>query len=335
MGEVGELRNRVDRAVERLSAANDTRHRQNHGLTAMLSDLEAKFEARGEELDHCQQRIQALARENADLSGLIDKLVRIVDTTVSTPDDDALFHASAMATELVADWPGPATPDEDTSAVEESASSDDDEPSSDDETTPDAMTPRPVHDAAAEAFGALDPASRFEDVSGPELDAEHLDGDAEDLAALLDTPLMPEPSDAPELRDADATTVAPVSDALSDAPFEVVSGEADDAATLIEAAVFDAPDADFGDIETMALDDAGEPDPLEEMLAADLDIPEIVLDDDAPISRVDPNADTESSIHALMARLEQAAARAKVTDDEPETETVTGEAPAVAAGGAG
>jgi hypothetical protein len=124
--------------------------------------------------------------------------------------------------------------------------------------------------------------------------------------------LLPEPSDG------DATTEAPVSDALADEPFEVVSAEADD--------------ADFGDIDAMAPDGAGEPDPLEEMLAADLDIPEIVLDADAPISRVDPDADTESSIHALMARLEQAAARAKVPDDAPETEAVADEAPAVATG---
>ncbi len=331
MGELGELRNRVDQAVERLSAANDTRHRQNHGLTAMLSDLEGKFEARGEELEHCERRIQALTRENADLSGLIDKLIHIVDTTVGANDEDALFRASAMATELVADWSGPDMPDEGTPAednvAEDTASSDDGEPGIDDE-----MTPELVHDAAAEAFAGLDPASRFEDVSHEELEAEQLDGEPEDLATLLDTPLMPEPGDAPEPSDKDATSEAPVSDALADEPFEVVSAEADDAATLMEAAVFDAPDADFGDIDAMALDDSGEPDPLEEMLAADLDIPEIILDDDAPVSRIDADEDTESSIQALMARLEQAAARANVPDDAPETEAVADEVPAVAAG---
>ncbi len=332
MGELGELRNRVDQAVDRLSAANDARHRQNHGLTAMLTDLEAKFEARGEELEHCERRIQALARENADLSGLIDTLIHIVDTTVGAHDEDALFRASAMATELVADWSGPETPDEGTepgpvdaagpaedSVAEDTASSDDGEPGIENE-----MTPELVHDAASEVFAGLDPASRFEDVSHAELEAEQLDGEPEDLATLLDTPLMPEPGDA------DATSEAPVSDALADEPFEVVSAEAEDVATLMEAAVFDAPDADFGDIETMALDGAGEPDPLEEMLAADLDIPEIVLDDDAPVSRIDADEDTESSIQALMARLEQAAARANVPDDE--TEAVADEAPAVAAG---
>ncbi len=59
---------------------------------------------------------------------------------------------------------------------------------------------------------------------------------------------------------------------------------------------------------------------------------EISFEDDEPISRIDPDEDTESSIRAMMARLEQAAARAKShTEESPEPEA--DEAPAVAVGG--
>ena len=107
MGELGDLRNKVDQAVDRLSTAHDTRRRQSQGLLTLLTDLETKFEARNEEVEHSKQRIEALARENTDLTGLLDKLVQIVDTTVSSDVEDALFRASATAAELVADWPGP------------------------------------------------------------------------------------------------------------------------------------------------------------------------------------------------------------------------------------
>ena len=107
MGELGELRNKVDQAVDSLSTAHETRRRQSHGLMTLLTDLETKFEARNEEVEHSKQRIEALARENADLSNLVDRLVQIIDTTVNSEDEDTLFRASATAAELVADWPGP------------------------------------------------------------------------------------------------------------------------------------------------------------------------------------------------------------------------------------
>ncbi len=104
MGELGELRNRVDRAVERLSTTNETRRHQSRGLMTLLTDLEGKYEARADELEHCKQRIDALTGDNADLSALVDKLVRIVDTTVTGEGEDPLSRASAMAADLAADW---------------------------------------------------------------------------------------------------------------------------------------------------------------------------------------------------------------------------------------
>ncbi len=83
MDELAELRERVDQAIERLSTWQAARRRQSQGLMTRQTDLEAKFEARSEELDHCGRRIEAVTRENADLMGLVDRLVQIVDDTAS------------------------------------------------------------------------------------------------------------------------------------------------------------------------------------------------------------------------------------------------------------
>jgi hypothetical protein len=271
VGELGELRSRVEQAVERLSAANDTRKRQSHGLMTLLTDLEAKYEARSEELDHCRQRIEALSTENVDLSGLIERLVVIVDTSVATEDDDALFRASAMAEDLIADWrDGPS----DTLPADQADDAGEDPP----------IAPVEV-DAALEAFAGLGLETGFEDVSPEELAAEPLDGDPAALAALLDTPISPD--------------IEPIDS------------------------------HDYGRFDEL--------DPIQDMMAADLDIPDITLDDDEPISRIDPDEDTESSIRAMMARLEDAAARAKIgtedaTDSDADAEIDA--PPAVAVGGA-
>jgi len=81
--ELAELRERVDQAIERLETWQVARRRQSQGLMTRQTDLEAKFEARSEELDHCGRRIEALTRENADLMGMVDRLVQIVDDTAS------------------------------------------------------------------------------------------------------------------------------------------------------------------------------------------------------------------------------------------------------------
>ncbi len=84
MDELAELRERVDQAIETGHAA---RRRQRQ------TDLEPKYEAVSEELDHCGRRIEALTRENADLMGLVDRLVQTVANWSSedndTPEADA------------------------------------------------------------------------------------------------------------------------------------------------------------------------------------------------------------------------------------------------------
>ncbi len=90
MDELAELRERVDQAIETGQAAQC---RQSQGLMARQTDFEAKYEARCEELDHCGRRIEALTRENADLMGLVDRLVQTVANWWSedndTPEADA------------------------------------------------------------------------------------------------------------------------------------------------------------------------------------------------------------------------------------------------------
>ncbi len=90
MGELEELRNRVDQAVERLSAANDARRHQSQSLMTRLTDLEEQNEA--------------LARENADLAGLVNRLVQIVGDTASSEETYTLFRGSAKVSDGVANW---------------------------------------------------------------------------------------------------------------------------------------------------------------------------------------------------------------------------------------
>ena len=102
MGDLDELRNRVDKAAGRLSAVNDARRSQSQSLMTRLADLEEKNEA--------------LTRENADLAGRVKKLVQIVDDAASSDETYTLFRASAKVSDVVADWLGPE--DHDTSEPE-------------------------------------------------------------------------------------------------------------------------------------------------------------------------------------------------------------------------
>jgi hypothetical protein len=331
VGELGELRIKVDEAVNRLSEAHESRRRQSQGLMTLLSDLEAKFEARGEEVRHCQRRIEALTRENADLSNLVEQLVKIVDNTVKTDDEDALFRASATAAELVADWSGPADRREEATGVE----TEDQAPQSagTGSNLDDLIAAKLGYDSATAAFANVGPGQGFQDVGQEELDSEELRSIPDELPGLLE-----------EAASFDVEEELSVEDI--DEPFEVIGHEDDETpaesvAAELDVDGIDMPDIDMNDLEvveleTEAFDVSDTFDPVREQLAADLDIPEIKLEDEEPISRLDPDEDTETSIRAMMARLEQAAARAKANTDaaaEADPETVSDDAPAFAVGG--
>ncbi len=112
--ELAELRERVDHAIEKLSTGQAARRRQSQGLMTRQTDLEAKYEARSEELDHCGRRIEALTRKNADLMGLVDRLVQTVDDTESdlianwsSEDNDTPEADACDGRELVVGSEGP------------------------------------------------------------------------------------------------------------------------------------------------------------------------------------------------------------------------------------
>ena len=327
MGELGELRNKVDQAVDRLSAAQEARRQQSQGLMTLLTDLETKFEARNKEVEHCRQRIEALTRENADLSSLVDKLVMIVDTTVSSDDEDALFRASATAADLVADWSDPG--DKPVTASDDGTDDEIVSSSNFNRNLDDLIAAKLGYDPTTEAVAGLDPAMGFQDVGEEELASEELRSDPRELAAILQAP--------PAFDLDDDVTVQDI-----DEPFEVI--EFDDPEpvanpTTAESDVdgIDMPEIDMADIDVMDFDKAhlGTADvfdPVQERLSADLDIPEIALEEDEPISRIDPDEDTESSIRAMMSRLEKAAERARAHSEElPDAEV--DELPAIAVGG--
>ncbi len=97
MDELAELRERVDQAIETGQAAQRLQRQ---------TDLEAKYEARSEELDQCGRRIEALTRENADLKSLVDRLVQTV-ANWSSEDNDTPEADACDGRELVVGSEGP------------------------------------------------------------------------------------------------------------------------------------------------------------------------------------------------------------------------------------
>lgn len=93
MGELEELSNRVDQAVQRLSAANQERRDQDQSLMAKLADLEEKNDA--------------LARENADLTMMVDRLVEIIADTANSEESYNMFRGSPKVLDVVAAWLSP------------------------------------------------------------------------------------------------------------------------------------------------------------------------------------------------------------------------------------
>ena len=82
MAELGELRSRLDQAVEKLFNAQEARRLRNQRLMMVLTDFEAKNDA--------------LTRENTYLVGLIDRLILIIDKTANSEDESALERNSTM-----------------------------------------------------------------------------------------------------------------------------------------------------------------------------------------------------------------------------------------------
>lgn len=101
MNEFSDLKSRVEQAVGKLSNSHDQRHEQNQNLTKLLGDLEIKFDSRTEELEYCNLRISALTEENNQLTGLLDRLVSLIENDPESEENDPLFRASEMAAALI------------------------------------------------------------------------------------------------------------------------------------------------------------------------------------------------------------------------------------------
>jgi ABC-type transporter Mla subunit MlaD len=103
--ETGDLKDRVETAIQQLAASHEQRREHNQSLTRMLANLETKYGARNEELRHCRARIRALNAANEQLVGLVERLVGIVETQVKSDPDEAVRRAAAMAHDMLRSWP--------------------------------------------------------------------------------------------------------------------------------------------------------------------------------------------------------------------------------------
>ncbi len=104
-----ELRERAEQAATRVSAAQEARHRQNRELMEVLARLEQRFSERGEEVNLTRARIGPLEHQNAELAGLIERLLALVEGGLGIAADESLTRASGLAAALLEDDAGAAT----------------------------------------------------------------------------------------------------------------------------------------------------------------------------------------------------------------------------------
>ena len=103
-----ELRERAEQAATRIGAAQEARHRQNRELMEVLARLEQRFSEREEELNLARARIGPLERQNAELAGLIERLLDIVEGGLGIAAGESLTRASDLAAALLEEDAGAA-----------------------------------------------------------------------------------------------------------------------------------------------------------------------------------------------------------------------------------
>lgn len=265
MSEIEGLKNRVDAAVEQLSSVNNARHEQTQNLTTLLGNLEEKFSDRAVELEYCNSQINALTQENANLSGLLERLVGIIGSGSEVAEDDPLVRASAMAASLLEGW----------TAAE-----------------------------AAPAVGSVDSQSNisvaqedismsFEDVSEDELEAETLDAPEEGLPETV------------------AEAIAEAQNFEGEEPDVGAVGDAGELSDML----IELQEIVHEEVVPETLEDVV----IENTVGDDIEIPESELDGDLETHDTldeEIEDDAESSIRAMMDRLEQAARDAKFSSED-------------------
>ena len=104
-----ELRERAEQAATRVNAAQEDRHRHNRELMEVLARLEQRFAVREEELNLTRARIGPLERQNAELAGMIERLLALVEGGIGIDADESLTRASNLAAALLEEDTGEAT----------------------------------------------------------------------------------------------------------------------------------------------------------------------------------------------------------------------------------
>jgi hypothetical protein len=110
MGNFEDFQDRVEQAATQVSTARDARQKQNRELMDMLARLEQRCNDRDRELEVARARIEPLERENAELSGLIARLLEIVEDGLGA--EEALDKASGIAAALLEQSTGNGGPPE-------------------------------------------------------------------------------------------------------------------------------------------------------------------------------------------------------------------------------
>lgn len=317
VSETAELKNRVENAIQRLTAGQEERRRSNQTLSQVLAGLEAKYNARGDELRQCHARIRELAESNERLAGLLERIVGIIETHADDSGDAAIRRAADTARDIVQSWGG--------------------DPAADAPDAPAAPAVPAARTASAQhAKAAALPPMRFEDVSDEELTAELIaeeaeqaraSGDGVDMAQLADVAALdapvPEPDANQEVVQLDETDAVAE---IAAEPAQVEEVDAIDATPTADARAPAAPGAPVFDEVEVVEDvsdeaDAGEIEfePAEaeteeiETEAVEIDMP-APPPSAAPAHRPPAAGAREigrDDIRAMLDRLERAAARAQ------------------------
>lgn len=187
MNELGDLRGRVEQAVGKLLSSHEARRRENRSLLDLLGNLEDKFNARSQELDYCNARIEALTRENAELGQLLVRLVGLIERDPEADREDPLHSASAMVAGMLESSHGSSSGDAEAAPLAEVDPTGHDDIVADDAALDDAA-PAEV----TEPYGDTpDMTAGFEDATAEELAVEASADIADDLLDQVRKPSRP------------------------------------------------------------------------------------------------------------------------------------------------
>ena len=101
MQDLDTLRTRVDQAADKLATAESARRAQTSSLVTMLQRLEEKYTSQEAELDYYRQRIEPMEVANRELSGLMDRLLDLIDTGFEKDSAGALQDAAKLAADML------------------------------------------------------------------------------------------------------------------------------------------------------------------------------------------------------------------------------------------